>query len=406
MTEVIKKLPIGIESFEKIRRDGFYYVDKTGLIKELLENWGEANLFTRPRRFGKSLNMSMFQYFFEIGCDKSLFDGLEIAKDSYLCEQYMGKFPVVSISLKDIDANNYETARSMAIKVVNQEARRLQFLLDSEKLSDYDKQLFSVLLQPDMDDKSLFYSLKEITELLCKHYEKKVIVLIDEYDVPLAKANERGYYDRMIDLIRNLFGTVLKTNDYLYFAVLSGCLRVAKESIFTGLNNFNVFSITDVEFDEYFGFTDAEVKEMLQYYHLENNYETVKEWYDGYKGLMTMRQAIEISANIPHVKALSLIGVDKAIDFCEKVGITGLGDEGLSLALGGKMIILDAMNNATGAVAQYLQKIERKRVGWVLWFITNVIGIVIWYELGNAQMAVMYSVFTLNSVRGYLNWSE
>lgn len=283
MAEVVKKLPIGIESFEKIRRDGFYYVDKTGLIKELLENWGEANLFTRPRRFGKSLSMSMFQYFFEIGCDKSLFDGLEIAKDSYLCEQYMGKFPVVSISLKDIDANNYETARSMAIKVINQEARRLQFLLDSEKLSEYDKQLFSVLLQPDMDDKSLFYSLKEITELLCKHYEKKVIVLIDEYDVPLAKANERGYYDRMIDLIRNLFGTVLKTNDYLYFAVLSGCLRVAKESIFTGLNNFNVFSITDVEFDEYFGFTDAEVKEMLQYYHLENNYETVKEWYDGYR---------------------------------------------------------------------------------------------------------------------------
>lgn len=281
--EMIKKLPVGIESFAEICRDGFYYVDKTGLIKELLENWGKANLFTRPRRFGKSLNMSMFQCFFEIGCDKSLFDGLEISNDKYLCEKYMGNFPVVSISLKDIDANNYETARSMAVKVINQEARRLQFLLDSEKLSGHDKKLFSILLQADMDDESLFYSLKEITELLCKHYETKVIVLIDEYDVPLAKANERGYYDKMIDLIRNLFGTALKTNDNLYFAVLSGCLRVAKESIFTGLNNFNVFSITDVEFDEYFGFTDSEVKEMLQYYGLEDNYETVKEWYDGYR---------------------------------------------------------------------------------------------------------------------------
>lgn len=280
---MIKKLPVGIESFAEIRRDGFYYVDKTGLIKELLENWGKANLFTRPRRFGKSLNMSMFQCFFEIGCDKSLFDGLEISYDKYLCEKYMGNFPVVSISLKDIDVNNYETARSMAVKVINQEARRLQFLLDSEKLSEHDKRLFSMLLQADMDDESLFYSLREITELLCKHYEKKVIVLIDEYDVPLAKANERGYYDKMIDLIRNLFGTALKTNDNLYFAVLSGCLRVAKESIFTGLNNFNVFSITDVEFDEYFGFTDLEVKEMLQYYDLEDSYETVKEWYDGYR---------------------------------------------------------------------------------------------------------------------------
>ena len=281
--DMIKKLPVGIESFAEIRRDGFYYVDKTGLIKELLENWGKANLFTRPRRFGKSLNMSMFQCFFEIGCDKSLFDGLEISYDKYLCEKYMGNFPVVSISLKDIDVNNYETARSMAVKVINQEARRLQFLLDSEKLSEHDKRLFSMLLQADMDDESLFYSLREITELLCKHYERKVIVLIDEYDVPLAKANERGYYDKMIDLIRNLFGTALKTNDNLYFAVLSGCLRVAKESIFTGLNNFNVFSITDVEFDEYFGFTDLEVKEMLRYYDLEDSYETVKEWYDGYR---------------------------------------------------------------------------------------------------------------------------
>ena len=284
MTAMLKKrLPVGIENFEKIRRDGFYYVDKTDLIKELLENWGEVNLFTRPRRFGKTLNMSMFQRFFEIGCDKSLFDGLRIAEESTLCETYMGKFPVISISLKGIDAADYETARNLMVKVVNEEARRFQFLTESSRLTDTDKMLFGQLLQKEMDDETLFCSLRELTELLRKHYEKQVIVLIDEYDVPLAKANELGYYDEMVRLIRGIFGSALKTNHNLYFAVLTGCLRVAKESIFTGVNNFNTFTITDVDFDEYFGFTDAEVKEMLEEYQLGSSYEDVREWYDGYR---------------------------------------------------------------------------------------------------------------------------
>lgn len=284
MTAMLKKrLPVGIENFEKIRRDGFYYVDKTDLIKELLENWGEVNLFTRPRRFGKTLNMSMFQCFFEIGCDKSLFDGLRIAEESMLCETYMGKFPVISISLKGIDAADYETARNLMVKVVNEEARRFQFLTESSRLTDTDKMLFGQLLQKEMDDETLFCSLRELTELLRKHYEKQVIVLIDEYDVPLAKANELGYYGEMVRLIRGIFGSALKTNHNLYFAVLTGCLRVAKESIFTGVNNFNTFTITDVDFDEYFGFTDAEVKEMLEEYQLGSSYEDVREWYDGYR---------------------------------------------------------------------------------------------------------------------------
>lgn len=284
MTAMLKKrLPVGIENFEKIRRDGFYYVDKTDLIKELLENWGEVNLFTRPRRFGKTLNMSMFQCFFEIGCDKSLFDGLRIAEESTLCETYMGKFPVISISLKGIDAADYETARNLMVKVVNEEARRFQFLTESSRLTDTDKMLFGQLLQKEMDDETLFCSLRELAELLRKHYEKQVIVLIDEYDVPLAKANELGYYGEMVRLIRGIFGSALKTNHNLYFAVLTGCLRVAKESIFTGVNNFNTFTITDVDFDEYFGFTDAEVKEMLEEYQLGSSYEDVREWYDGYR---------------------------------------------------------------------------------------------------------------------------
>lgn len=278
----LKKLPVGIERFEEIRRDGFYYVDKTGLIKELLEGWGKVNLFTRPRRFGKTLNMSMFKSFFEIGCDKALFDGLAISREHDLCNEYMGKFPVISISLKDIDADDFQTARSMAVKVITQEARRLQFLLNSNRLTEVDKDIFSQLLKKDMGDETLFYSLRELTELLNKHYDKRVIVLIDEYDVPLAKAHEQGYYDEMVQLMRSLFGTALKTNENLYFAVLTGCLRVAKESIFTGLNNFNVYSITDVDFDEHFGFTDSEVREMLHCYGQDKDYDIVKQWYDGY----------------------------------------------------------------------------------------------------------------------------
>lgn len=278
-----KKLPIGIDNFEKIRKDHFYYVDKTKLIEQLLDKWGEANLFTRPRRFGKSLNMSMLRYFFEIGTDPALFDGLYISQRKELCERYMGKFPVVSISLKGINASSYEGACRLLVKVINEEARRLGCLEKSERLEASEKAIFADLLSTQMREDTLIYSLRELTELLEKHYGEKVIVLIDEYDVPLAKANEQGYYDDMVLLLRNLFENVLKTNESLKFAVLTGCLRVAKESIFTGLNNFKVYPITKVMFDESFGFTDAEVKEMLHYYQQDEHYETVKEWYDGYR---------------------------------------------------------------------------------------------------------------------------
>lgn len=279
----LKKLPIGIENFEKLRQEDFYYIDKTRLIEQLLTRWGEVNLFTRPRRFGKSLNMSMLQSFFEIGKDKTLFDGLRISDNQELCEEYQGKFPVVSVSLKGINGATYEEARRFLIKTINEEARRLSVLSDSTELDETDHELLTQLKKKEMTNDSMVYSIRELTELLEKHYGSKVIVLIDEYDVPLAKANENGYYDEMVLLIRNLFENALKTNNSLKFAVLTGCLRIAKESIFTGLNNFKVYSITDKSFDETFGFTDAEVKELLRYYGQEKYYETVKEWYDGYR---------------------------------------------------------------------------------------------------------------------------
>lgn len=279
----LKKLPIGIENFEKLRQEDFYYIDKTRLIEQLLTRWGEVNLFTRPRRFGKSLNMSMLQSFFEIGKDKTLFDGLRISDNQELCEEYQGNFPVVSVSLKGINGATYEEARRFLIKTINEEARRLSVLSDSTELDETDHELLTQLKKKEMTNDSLVYSIRELTELLEKHYGSKVIVLIDEYDVPLAKANENGYYDEMVLLIRNLFENALKTNNSLKFAVLTGCLRIAKESIFTGLNNFKVYSITDKSFDETFGFTDAEVRELLRYYGQEKYYETVKEWYDGYR---------------------------------------------------------------------------------------------------------------------------
>ena len=283
------KLPIGIENFEEIRTEGFYYVDKTGLIKELLDNWGKVNLFTRPRRFGKSLNMSMLKYFFAYGCDSSLFDGLAISKEKKYCDAYMGKFPVISITLKGASAGNYETARGMLCSVIGNEAKRFHFLLSDERLQDADKQQYRALLNisPDgrfiMSDEVLADSLRVLCELLYKHYGQKPVLLIDEYDVPLDKAQHYGYYDEMVTLIRSLFAQALKTNNCLQFAVLTGCLRIARESIFTGLNNLSVFSITNVRFDEHFGFTDGEVKAMLDYYGLGDKFDTVKAWYDGYR---------------------------------------------------------------------------------------------------------------------------
>ena len=281
--EIKKKLPIGIESFEEIRTAGFYYIDKTGLIRDLLQNWGKVNLFTRPRRFGKSLNMSMLKAFLEMDCDKSLFDGLEIAKETALCEEYMGRFPVISISLKGANADDFDAAKGMLRQIINEEAYRLWKRLYPEQLGRYLSNSMERLMDSEMNDIDLMNSLRLLSNVLCQYYGKKVIILIDEYDVPLAKANEKGYYDQMVTLIKNMFEQALKTNDNLYFGVLTGCLRVAKESIFTGLNNLNVLSMIDVQYDEYFGFTDGEVKKLLDYYGLGDSYNIVKEWYDGYR---------------------------------------------------------------------------------------------------------------------------
>ena len=277
------KLPIGIDDFEKLRKNDFYYIDKTGLIKDLLDNWGEVNLFTRPRRFGKSLNMSMLQSFFSVDTDPSVFKGLKIMNEEALCEKYMGQYPVISISLKGIYGQTYETAYKMAIRVMNEAASGMEYLLESTRLSENDKDSFRELLKRDMDETVLFGSLRELSRLLEKHHDRNTIILIDEYDVPLAKAFENGYYEQMTFLIRNLFEQALKSNRSLKFAVLTGCMRISKESIFTGLNNPKIRSIADVEFDEYFGFPDAEVRNLLQYYELMDHYNIVKEWYDGYR---------------------------------------------------------------------------------------------------------------------------
>lgn len=277
-----KKLPIGIEFFSDIRTKGFYYVDKTAFIRDFLASWGSVNLFTRPRRFGKSLNMDMLKTFFEIGTDPSLFDGLEIAKEHLLCEQYMGKYPVISISLKDVSGFTYEAALKRMSSVIRREARRHLYLLDSKRLREEEKEslkaLYSLYLEEEVQEESLYL----LSEMLHKHYGKKAIILIDEYDVPLDKAYQGKYYPEMVNHIRVMFGEALKTNVNLEFAVITGCLRIAKESIFTGLNNFKVRTISDVDFTEYFGFTDAEVREMLHYYGIEETYEKIKEWYDGY----------------------------------------------------------------------------------------------------------------------------
>ena len=286
-----KKLPVGIESFEDITLEEFYYVDKSLLIKDLLNQWSKVNLFTRPRRFGKSLNISMLKSFFEIDSDSSLFDSLKISEETALCQEYMGKFPVISISLKDVDGADFEMARELLCSVIGREALRFDFLKTSERLSEEEKNIYRQLIKVDdtgqtmfaMSDSTVMGSLKVLSFLLEKHYGKRAIILIDEYDVPLAKANEHGYYNEMVLLIRNLLQQALKTNDSLYFAVLTGCLRVAKESIFTGLNNLKVLSVTSIRFDEYFGFTDDEVQKMLAYYGLSEKYQTIKDWYDGYR---------------------------------------------------------------------------------------------------------------------------
>ena len=281
------KLPIGIENFQEMRQSGFYYVDKTKLIEQLLERWGKVNLFTRPRRFGKTLNMSMLRYFFEIDTDKKLFDGLYISYNEKLCEEYMGKYPVIFISLKNVEGLSFEEAQYQLVELIGMEAERFHFILEKERLTDNEKKKYRALIELQhgkysMDKDMLISSLQVLSQLLYKFYGEKVILLIDEYDVPLDKAFQHGYYKEMVALIRALFGKVLKTNDFLQFAVLTGCLRVSKESIFTGLNNFKVLSITDVRFDEQFGFTEEEVKKLLESYHMESHLAEMKKWYDGY----------------------------------------------------------------------------------------------------------------------------
>lgn len=275
------KLPVGIEDFEEIRKEGFYYIDKTKLIEQLLMNWGKVNLFTRPRRFGKTLNMSMFKSFFEIGTDKSVFDELYISRNKKLCNEHMGKYPVIFLSLKGVDGLTFDIALKRITTTMKNEARRHYYLKDSGKLVNEERMQYEQLLLGQMDD--VADSIRLLSELLCKHYGKKVIILIDEYDVPLDKAFSNGYYDEMSELIRGLLGQALKTNDFLQFAILTGCLRVSKESIFTGINNFKVLSIMDTRFDEQFGFTDEEVKQILTDYGLSSYFGEIKEWYDGYR---------------------------------------------------------------------------------------------------------------------------
>ena len=281
------KLPVGIDDFEKIRKNSFYYVDKTKLIEQLFSNWGEVNLFTRPRRFGKTLNMSMLKSFFEIGADPALFEGLYISGNRKLCEEHMGKYTVIFLSLKNVEGLNFEAAKYQMLELVAKEAGRFDFLTQSENLTESDKGRYCALTtflngRYAMDEDLLYGSLQTLSELLYKHYGKKTVILIDEYDVPLDKVFQHGYYREMVALIRAMFGKALKTNDALEFAVLTGCLRVSKESIFTGLNNFKILSITDSRFDEQFGFTDQEVRELLAFYQVENRFDETKEWYDGY----------------------------------------------------------------------------------------------------------------------------
>lgn len=282
------KLPVGIDNFEKIRQNGFYYVDKTSLIEQLFSSWGEVNLFTRPRRFGKTLNMSMLKYFFEIGTDRSLFDGLHISSNEKICSEHMGKYPVIFLSLKNAEGLNFDTAKYQMVELIAREAERFPFLAKDTNLSDRDREKYRVLTafadgHYQMSDDVLCGSLQTLSELLYKHFNQKTVILINEYDVPLDKAFQHGYYREMVALIRALFGRALKTNEALAFAVLTGCLRVSKESIFTGLNNFKILSITDSRFDEQFGFTDKEVQKLLADYHLEARFSETKEWYDGYR---------------------------------------------------------------------------------------------------------------------------
>ena len=279
-----KKLPIGIDNFEKIRKNNFYYVDKTGLIIDLLNNWCEVTLFTRPRRFGKTLNMSMLEYFFSPLSNKRIFDGLKIKEKTELCENYMGKYPVIALTLKSVDGEDFETAYDQVFKIIQEAAVKVDKQISGNAgIHPTSRNALNRLLQDNIKNTDLYSGLYTLSTILEEHYNQKVIILIDDYDVPLANAYRDGYYDKMVRLIRNIFHQALKTNNSLQFAVLTGCMRISKESIFTGLNNLKVRSISDEEYDEYFGFTGTEVQELMKYYERSEYYDVVRDWYDGYK---------------------------------------------------------------------------------------------------------------------------
>ena len=282
-----KPLPIGTDIFEKLINNNSYYVDKTGLIEYLKDKKGDVNLFTRPRRFGKTLNMTMMYEFFRIGGNPELFKNLKISQNKTLCEEWQNKFPTIFITLKGVEGNNFEQARRKLMELIYETASLFKFLYESNKLDTEDKEKYRQLLNIEKYEKEkqielITSSYKILSNLLYKHYGKKTIFLIDEYDVPLDKAENNGYFKEMISLIRGMFNNAFKTNPYLEMAILTGCLRISKESIFTGMNNFKVFSISDEQASEFFGFTEKEVKEMFDYYNVSSRFDDAKKWYDGY----------------------------------------------------------------------------------------------------------------------------
>lgn len=282
MVKTDKKLPVGVDGFEKLIHDGYYYLDKTGFIRQLVGWHGEVNLFTRPRRFGKTLNMDMLRAFFEIGTDESLFDGLDISKDKEICDTYQGQYPVLFLSLKGLEGETFENAMSAMAELLSAECQRLSASLDLDRMNEFDRERLEKLIKMETDAVGMRFALMHLIRILRAYYGKQVILLIDEYDVPLDKANSKGYYDSMVDFLRGFFGSAFKTNPDLYFAVVTGCLRISKESIFTGLNNLKVYTISDERYDEYFGFTDRDVRKILEDYGLSDAYEETKKWYDGY----------------------------------------------------------------------------------------------------------------------------
>lgn len=275
-------LPVGVSNFEKIRKDNYFYVDKTGLITDILSQKTEVLLITRPRRFGKTLNMSMLESFFDITKDsKEIFKGLQITREKKLCDEWLNQYPVVSISFKQVDGLNFNDAYNMLVWMISQLYTKHSYLLESKKISDSDKNMINRMINDKPSLVDIKGSLVLLTKLLQQYYDKPVILLIDEYDVPVAKANSKGYYKEMLDVMKAIM-QALKDNDSLKFAVITGCLKIAKESIFTGTNNFVSNSITSNRLNEYFGFTQSEVDNLLEIMDSSDRRDDIKEWYDGY----------------------------------------------------------------------------------------------------------------------------